>query len=546
MRTAVRVVVLGVVPSLLVASLVWANGGPFVIKYPEGDPAAKGVLARLDLDLKPKIEDRLRVVKEDLTVTIDPPPALPKPPAMPKPVVQGKDVPAPAGGGPDVALADSANLTPLAHVSAAYTIENPTDKEVVVDFGFPILRGVYVRWGMMPYPDVQVTLDKDRVQPTLITNSTIYGIIRQRARAKIDNAISDDADLKKLAEAVKSAKPDDLAGAKANLVKYVLNKKTDWKESDATLLAEYASLELGKQPAYAADASPFSEWGVGSEVTRMNLGMLAAIGEQKATQFFAQLAGKFDAKAGATYEAIFSAWGGDVKEQAVDLTTGKVRPREITIDPAKLNDRVGRYGRYGEDAVGSDPTVYTRVDYLDEKSLATDKDSTAEAKIASCKAILKNLPVTFTFAPMNLVHYQAKFPAKATRLLTVSYGQYLFRDTAAPASFQLAYVVHPASLWKEFGLINLAVNVPKGVTMRASAECKLDAGESAVQPQQPNAAPAVAAPTTPPGVPMDAYRTVLKEKTGDLLIAINSAEWLKQIKEAPAPAAPSKVGVKEK
>ena len=25
-----------------------ANGGPFVVKYPNGDPAAKGVLARLD------------------------------------------------------------------------------------------------------------------------------------------------------------------------------------------------------------------------------------------------------------------------------------------------------------------------------------------------------------------------------------------------------------------------------------------------------------------------------------------------------------------
>ena len=48
----------------------WAfgNGGPFVVKYPSGDPAAKGVLARLDPTLKPARETRLRVVKEDLTV----------------------------------------------------------------------------------------------------------------------------------------------------------------------------------------------------------------------------------------------------------------------------------------------------------------------------------------------------------------------------------------------------------------------------------------------------------------------------------------------
>ena len=45
------------------------NGGPFVLKYPNGDPAAKGVLARLDPSLKPARETRLRVVKEDLTIT---------------------------------------------------------------------------------------------------------------------------------------------------------------------------------------------------------------------------------------------------------------------------------------------------------------------------------------------------------------------------------------------------------------------------------------------------------------------------------------------
>ena len=34
------------------------NGGPFVVKYPGGDPAAKGVLARLDPDLRPSRESR--------------------------------------------------------------------------------------------------------------------------------------------------------------------------------------------------------------------------------------------------------------------------------------------------------------------------------------------------------------------------------------------------------------------------------------------------------------------------------------------------------
>ena len=62
-----------------------------------------------------------------------------------------------------------------------------------------------------------------------------------------------------------------------------------------------------------------------------NLGPLSAIGEQKATQLFAQLASRFDKDAGSAYEAIFAAWGGDVRERSIDLVTGRVRPRELTL-----------------------------------------------------------------------------------------------------------------------------------------------------------------------------------------------------------------------
>ena len=44
--------------SIVTAGAIFANGGPFVLKYPNGDPAAKGVLARLDPDLKPGRENR--------------------------------------------------------------------------------------------------------------------------------------------------------------------------------------------------------------------------------------------------------------------------------------------------------------------------------------------------------------------------------------------------------------------------------------------------------------------------------------------------------
>ena len=88
MRKVGIVLVLGTVAAVIcTVQIVLANGGPFVIKYPDGDPAAKGVLARLDPTLKPARETRLKVVKEDLMISFRPT-ARPKPPIMwirPKP-----------------------------------------------------------------------------------------------------------------------------------------------------------------------------------------------------------------------------------------------------------------------------------------------------------------------------------------------------------------------------------------------------------------------------------------------------------------------------
>ena len=147
--------------ALSTAQLALGNGGPFVVKYPSGDPAAKGVLARLDPTLKPAQETRLRVVKEDLTIRFVPEQQHPESPQK---------------------------LPPLADVTAAYTIENPTDNEVQVDFGFPILRGIYLKSGMVPYPDVRVQVDRKAVYPTVISNSRIYGIIRSSAVGTIEHA----------------------------------------------------------------------------------------------------------------------------------------------------------------------------------------------------------------------------------------------------------------------------------------------------------------------------------------------------------------------
>jgi hypothetical protein len=515
----------------------WAagNGGPFVVKAPNGDPAAKGVLARLDPTLKPARETRLRVVKEDLTVQFN------------HPRYYG----------------DTAIQPPLAEVTAAYTIENPTDEEVQVDFGFPILRGIYMRRGMVDTPDVRVTADKEYLQAAVISNSLIYGMIRDRSRETIEKGIAADAELARLVQAVRDAlgivpgepgdepmprvltapsvptppgapqaqqavpprlkkTPTPEAAARARLaLQSHLTAKLKWNDRDAALLVEYASLNFGRSLHWPRDRWDTSAgWSMrgekANELLRANLGPLAAIGEQKATQFFAQLASKFDKDLAATYESLFAAWGGEVRERSVDLASGQVRPRELASVPAPPETPESRFD------ARSDPTVYARLDYIDPNINLPPEQK------ASCETVLRNLPVTFTFAPMNLLHYQVKFPAKQTRLVTITYRQYAYADTANPASYQLAYVLHPASLWQEFGPINLTVRVPKGVACKASA-----AVEKAGQQEVPE-------PYGTEKVAMDVYTATLtdaKQKQGELFVGLDRAVWDQQASAAAKKAA---------
>lgn len=466
---------------MLIVSFAWANGGPFVLKYPNGDPAAKGVLARLDPDLKPARENRLRVIKEDLKVTF---------------------------ANEQLSAKRNADGPPLARVSAEYTIENPTGQEIQVDFGFPILRGIYISpFSMMPRPDVQVNLDKKRIKSTIISNSAIYGIIRQRARQVIENAISNDGRLDNLVPAARTNSAKARGAARKALYDYLVDT-LNWNEPDAMLMVEYACLDFGTLKSAPPDRVAWGWTGDRelNELMNANLGPLAAIGEQKATQFFAQLACRFDPKAGAGYEAIFTAWGGDVRERSIDLQTGKLRPREITVDRSALN----RPTHYAFGSNPMDPTIYARVDYLDPKA------KISESEKASCKRILKNLPVIFTFAPMNILHYQVTFPAKSTQTLTVIYSQYPYSDTRSPSSYQLAYVVHPASLWKDFGPINLEVAVPEGISFRASVTCNNGGTEERpVHLHGDNK------------TRFDIYRAELKQKAGELYLAIDADAWKK-------------------
>lgn len=502
------------------------NGGPFVVKYPNGDPAAKGIFARLDPTLKPGREERLRVVKEDLKITF-----------------VGNQPPTPNR---------QTNSPPLAVVLAAYTIENPTDGAIEIDFGFPILRGIYMSrlsMSMIPRPDVEVRLnDKQRVNTQIISNSAIYGLIRQRARDAIEQAIAaeptlaglvatvrttglvrqrarstirdaigkdgalgagvrEDALLAGLATSTSGAREPDHEKARAALSTYLTNTMK-WTGRDAALMVEYAGLDFGMLKTPPRDR-PVWFWDHGHEYAKANLGALGAIGEQKAAQLFAKLAGCFDPETASAYEAIFTAWGGDVRERSVDLETGHVRPREIHVDPIAPKTQLK-----SSLVKASDPTIYARVDYLDANANIT------QAERDSCKTVLKNLPVIFTFAPMNLLHYRVTFPARSTQTLTVSYRQYAYKDTRDPAGYQLAYVLHPASMWKHFGPIHLEVAAPEGVPIRASVPCKAAGIE-----ERKLEHPLFIGPGGNRTLPFAISRSVVTQKTGDLFVALNARAW---------------------
>ena len=492
-----RVALLAAWAIIAAATPALGNGGPFIVKYPKGDPAAKGVLARLHPSLKPARETRLEVIKEDLTILF----------------------------GPDTFRRPTS--LPLVSVAAAYTIKNPTREAVTMDFGFPILRGIYISpYSMRVTPSVQVQVDKKYARTHLISNSAIYGVIRQRARRAIEKGIAKQAALSRLVKAVRAAmkgkkqkrleaarqrKPrggSDLFSPAAKASRKALAAhltQKGWSARDAALLVEFASVDLGKPLAHPLDSSGF--WTMDRELGKLrtaNMGPLGAMGEQRTTQLLARLATRFDARAAAAYESIFKAWGGDVRERSMDLKTGKLRPREVSLkSPGRAHD----------------PTIYARVAYLDPNARITD------AEKHSCKRILKNLPVVFTFAPMNLLYYQVKFPAGATRLVTVSYQQHAYVDTRGPKSFQLAYVLHPASLWRSFGPINLKIYLPARVPMKASVPCTKASKRSNGPPLSSWLFRRHKRKGDPPLALHSATITRPEQKKGELFVGIDALSW---------------------
>jgi hypothetical protein len=465
---------------LVTEQLVLANGGPFLIRHPTGVTGARGGLAPILADLMPGRETQLEVVKEDLGFYLQ--------------------------GEKDKALVD---------VTARYTIRNPGKDDISLDIGFPVVRGTFLpasdnKGQLYPWPTYEVTLDQTRLSAEIIKDTDILTRIRKHSYAILEHAMGGDGVLRPWRERWLGQ-----GGARADrLQKEMIEDliKDSWYPRDARLLANffraiYAESEVGapivpaqqarpaaqaQRPATGPGAAKVAEIPFIAEVSasvpyRPYLGPLVSVGELKATQLLSHLAGLLAPDDVVSYERIFSAWGGDVREQSVDLGTGALRPRRNDGCP------------------GCDETLYARVDTFDP-AVVIDP-----GKRQACQQIAADLPVTFTYAPMSLIRTRVTIPRASTHVLTFRYKHVPYRDTATPESYQLAYVVHPATFWSKFGPINVEARVPEGVAFRASTGLKRLATNGG----------------------FDVYRGVLESKTGELLIAAAKAGWDKAVAKDP-------------
>jgi hypothetical protein len=94
----------------------------------------------------------------------------------------------------------------------------------------------------------------------------------------------------------------------------------------------------------------------------------------------------------------------------------------------------------------------------------------------------------------------------------------MYNDDRGPTSYQLAYVLHPASLWDNFGPIHVTIQVPNGVACRASVPVQEGKPDPKFESNVPN---------------YRFYRAALteaKDKKGELFIGIDKAAYDKMAK----------------
>ena len=127
-------------------------------------------------------------------------------------------------------------------------------------------------------------------------------------------------------------------------------------------------------------------------------------------------------------------------------------------------------------------------------------------------------------------------------MVTVSYAQYAYTDTAGGGSYQVAYVLHPATFWNDFGPIHLTVLAPKGVACKASVPLRLT-GEATTRDSAFGDKLFV-----PDQATFAAYKATLtegKDKSGELFVGMDKAGWDRLDPAAPAARAKAVSGAEK-
>ena len=297
-----------------------------------------------------------------------------------------------------------------------------------------------------------------------------------------------------------------------------LTAELGWNARDAALLVEYASLDFGRQT-LAPPPRPLGRAILEHERPRSSKRRTSGHSGPSANRRPRNYSPSSPRGSTSRREATTRR---SSRPGAAMSASGRSTWRPAEVRPREIGLPAGRSDRKPPARLGSRPAADGRSDRLRPHRLPDPNAKLSPAEKASCEAVLKNLPVTFTFAPMNLLHYQVKFPAHGTRVVAVTYRQYAYADTQRHGQLPVGLRATPSQLWKDFGPIALKVHAPKGILCRASAATGTGPGE----PRAAHHAAMLPGPAVDPKIPMEFYRATLEspeEKRGEL-----SSAWTRR------------------
>jgi len=285
----------------------------------------------------------------------------------------------------------------------------------------------------------------EKINARLMSYSVIYGMLRKEAVAIIINAIRTSPEFLTMVESLQKADTAAKIQAESSLSEYL--RGAGWNQKDIDLFCIYSGLDIARNDITPLDRSAFCD-DSGKEyadIANANLGILAALGEIRATQYLIHLAAKFDPEFEKRIGKFYASWLGETAGQSVGLIhkfpwpqkgimpdfpigpkPGELRPREAALNEADA-------AQFPKDIMRSDPIL----NYLSRKIDPAAKLTEPE------KAVLQNIIDSMgddqPLPPLGLLRFNISVPAKTKIQYVITYRQFARLDTHAPSTYQ--YIV---------------------------------------------------------------------------------------------------------